>query len=1187
MKHRALLLASSVGLIANAGLTYAASCDSPAYDSQTQYVGGELVRYNSAEFKAKWWIKDTPPDRNSQWGPWGFVGECDDTNPITNSVMPLSQSYTQGSMNNLVFTVEPDSSVQVLGIVGASAGSDYALSGSQLSLYSAYLDSLALGANTLTVDFSDGNDVDVSLQIEPADAPQPSVSPTSISVNKASVADVTLALNSDGADFAALAIDGQTLGASDYTRNANQVTLYAAALSALDDGSHTLSIEFTDAADITVTISVTDVAVTDEQILLPEQADLSLGAVLTDGQVDLQHGEASWSFNVPQSGEYLVEFDVNSPYGEKANTFVVGNNAQQVTTADAATQTIAIEANLMAGTESVSVLGSGNNWGYVFVEQIRINKLATPPQEPEITPLQQSFVVGSGDSLAYNFDAGSYNLQGITVGTSVLSEGVDYTVTGGQITLLNSFLSTLSVGEQASLEAEFYDAEQADSMLLSFVVHADSAPIVEPDLSRDEANVSVSALAPVTVSLNEGSFTFDALMHAGESLTVGADYTFNNGSLTLTQDYLATLPVGSTALTVALSDAEAGTRELGLIINVIDLPATADCYGVDSVILEGDAQLYEDRAKVTGENGSAAYWEIPLDKAGLYELRLTYSTEGGDKFVSYRLDDGGLSNMSWLDAPVTDPSVKSFVHNLSAGIHTVGLVNREGDWGWVNVHQVCPVFMGSLDIHSPAPFAELDSGDISVDFSKQGNKDITYSVNDGPTQLYSGESPLLIPGTGDGIYDIELGLAGTTLKKNLRVQVGDVTGTQYVDTLGTQFVLGNQPFYFNGSNQYYLMYKPEAMAEDFFKRAQHLGMKSVRTWMFCNDTKTHDGVCINMKSGDDFLLTKSNRTAEEQAIVDRSFELFDNYVALAHEYDVKLVLSLADEWNYFGNLDSYGASPYANAESIANFKAFISALLSHYNDSTGYTYAEDPAIMMWEIANEPRCKSSCNADIFKSWAADISGHIKSLAPNHLVSIGAESSFNHNGTNDDFAFIEEVNDVATIDAISAHLYPTWWNMSDAETLANFDQLAAVGRNLNKPTYIGEFSWPVASAATVAEDLQRRTEVFIDWYAKAEEHKDVIGGMLAWQLSGKEWGNGNTPLDGCQWCAGPYGAPTDAWTANNDGFQMYCAITPAEQNLTETGAPGQNAEGNQIHIDLHKPVCDLMQERSSFYQSLNNQ
>lgn len=39
------------------------------------------------------------------------------------------------------------------------------------------------------------------------------------------------------------------------------------------------------------------------------------------------------------------------------------------------------------------------------------------------------------------------------------------------------------------------------------------------------------------------------------------------------------------------------------------------------------------------------------------------------------------------------------------------------------------------------------------------------------------------------------------------------------------------------------------MAEDIFKRASSLGLNVVRTWMFCNDTQLHDGVCINLASG--------------------------------------------------------------------------------------------------------------------------------------------------------------------------------------------------------------------------------------------------------------------------------------------------------------------------------------------------
>lgn len=1184
--QKVFVASAAAAMLGSAQQAYAA-CTALAYSNSTQYKGNELVTFEGAHFKAKWWIKGQSPDKTEQWGPWQFIEDCGTQEPTyDNAVSPTSQNYTLSSQGTVGFTLQPDSGVSFVAVVGASSG-DWGLANNLLTFNSAFLEALSAGSHTYTVDYSLGNDVAIVINVTEPEVPQPTITPSSRSFNKALPSDVEFTLNTDGDNLLGIvASNGSALvEATDYSLNNYALTLNADYLSGLTVGQEVFELQFDQASSLLIDVAISDTPVGDIQVLTPEQALLD-GAVLTDGQVDLMHGDARWTFNVPQTGEYTVEFDYESPYGEKVNTFFVGNKSQSINTASTSgIAIISMDANLTAGTQELGVLGSGGNWGYIFIDSIRVTAKEIPPAMPTISPSSKTLQADNIQPQSFTLSQGDYGFEGVSLLGDALLEGRDFNVSSSALELSASYLSSLALSTRHDFVAHFSSSSLGETTL-NFSVQINPEAIVEPTFSPASQSVSLGSNSDISYQFNSGSFTFSELTGNGVVLSQGSDYSLTSNSLTISGNYLSSLQQGDVVqLAATLTHASQGDRTLTAELKVIEA-LEGNCFTHESAQTGGDAQVLADRIKVTGKNDSAAFWQVNIAKAGLYKLTLTYSTEGGDKIISYMLDDGGLPNMSWPDAPVSAPLDREFVHQLSAGVHQIGLINREGDWGWVSIHNLCLEFQGSLEIVSPTPFSQLSSGsDISVSFEKDSPYDLTYSVNGGTEQTYAGTSPLVIPTSGDGIYDIQLGVQNTTIKKAMRLQVGDVTTPQFVDTLGTQFVLGNAPFYFNGSNQYYLMYKPEAMSEDFFKRVSYLGMNVVRTWMFCNDTKTHDGVCINMKSGDDFILTKANRTAAEQAIVDRSYELFDNYVALAHQYDQKLVLSLADHWNYFGNLDSYGSSHYGNPESIAKFKAFITELLQHHNPLTGYTYAEDPAIMMWELANEPRCSSGCDAQIFKAWTKEVSEHIRALAPNHLISIGAESSFDNNGTGDDYGFIKEVNDVETIDAISAHLYPTWWNMSDAETLANFDQLAEVGRALNKPTYIGEFSWPIASASTVGVDLARRTQVFEDWYDKAAEHNDVIAGMLAWQISGLEWGNGNTPLGGCQWCSGPYGEPTGSWTANNDGFQMYCAITAEEETLTTTGAPGANAEGNQIHIDLHKPVCDLMQSRSLYYQGLN--
>ena len=61
-------------------------------------------------------------------------------------------------------------------------------------------------------------------------------------------------------------------------------------------------------------------------------------------------------------------------------------------------------------------------------------------------------------------------------------------------------------------------------------------------------------------------------------------------------------------------------------------------------------------------------------------------------------------------------------------------------------------------------------------------------------------------------------------------------------------------------------------------------------------------------------------------------------------------------------------------------------------------YKDDPTIMTWELANEPRCwrpgryprsENGCTSDTLTEWANDISTLVKCIDQNHLVSVGDE------------------------------------------------------------------------------------------------------------------------------------------------------------------------------------------------------
>lgn len=83
------------------------------------------------------------------------------------------------------------------------------------------------------------------------------------------------------------------------------------------------------------------------------------------------------------------------------------------------------------------------------------------------------------------------------------------------------------------------------------------------------------------------------------------------------------------------------------------------------------------------------------------------------------------------------------------------------------------------------------------------------------------------------------------------------------------------------------------------------------------------------------------------------------------------------------------------------FKKYIKAFITRYRNS--------PAIMAWELANEPRCgadgvrnlprSENCTPEVITQWMKEMSDYIRSLDKNHLITTGTEGGFYRPGHED--------------------------------------------------------------------------------------------------------------------------------------------------------------------------------------------
>ena len=211
--------------------------------------------------------------------------------------------------------------------------------------------------------------------------------------------------------------------------------------------------------------------------------------------------------------------------------------------------------------------------------------------------------------------------------------------------------------------------------------------------------------------------------------------------------------------------------------------------------------------------------------------------------------------------------------------------------------------------------------------------------------------------------------------------------------------------------------------------------------------------------------------------------------------DMKAVLYLTNFWEWSGGMVTYQywtnggkyinmndpAHPwpefadfssqfYASGAAKQAYYDYIKMLLGRTNSVNGKAYKDETAIMAWQLSNEPRPGGSetavkANTEDYYGWIRDSAALIRSLAPNHLVSLGHEGlmgAANH----------EEIVIKAHehIDYLTAHIWPQNWSWVDKDDLAgSFDAGAAkvqtyidahiaIAKKINKPLVFEEFGFP---------------------------------------------------------------------------------------------------------------------------------
>ncbi len=322
----------------------------------------------------------------------------------------------------------------------------------------------------------------------------------------------------------------------------------------------------------------------------------------------------------------------------------------------------------------------------------------------------------------------------------------------------------------------------------------------------------------------------------------------------------------------------------------------------------------------------------------------------------------------------------------------------------------------------------------------------------------------------------------------------------FIRVQGSHFVRGGHPYFYAGVNMWYGCYlgssgptgdRPRLIRE--LDSLKALGLSNLRVLGASEESAIKHSVRPaiqkapgvldeDLLKGLDFLLAEMAKRNMEAVIYLNNYWEWSGgmaqYVAWADT-----TTAVADPENSPGGWTAFmdtSATFYAKPRAVSLYDAYLRRVIERRNTVNGRLYAQDPTIMAWQLANEPRPgrggeRADAMLPFFYRWVDSTAHLIHLLDTNHLVSTGSEGTVGMLMSEECFL---KAHSSQYIDYLTMHLWPKNWGWFDpdrfSETLPASEQKAeaylqehiALARRLNKPLVMEEFGMSRDSARCAA-------------------------------------------------------------------------------------------------------------------------
>ena len=353
-------------------------------------------------------------------------------------------------------------------------------------------------------------------------------------------------------------------------------------------------------------------------------------------------------------------------------------------------------------------------------------------------------------------------------------------------------------------------------------------------------------------------------------------------------------------------------------------------------------------------------------------------------------------------------------------------------------------------------------------------------------------------------------------------------GNKFITTDGTGFIKNGKPYRYIGTNVWYASIlgstgkggDRERLCKELDK-LKEIGVTNLR-------------ILSGPDAGSDLANpAKPYLQTAPGVLNDTLLAGLDFTIAELEKRGMDAVIYLNNAWDWSGGYGfylkqcGYGDSPNTNVlggysnyvDYCANFSRdtvalnmyydYVRQIVSRKNSITGRYYKDEPAIMSWQLCNEPRAFSPDNKELFATWIAKAAEIIKGIDPNHLVSTGSEGAI---GCNSDIDLCERIHADKNIDYLTIHIWPVNWGWAprsnpDAgiinaclESDGYTKQHIELAKKINKPLVIEEFGYSRKGNEAGTEPTTESRDIFYDFIFNKVTTNDCIAGCNFWGWAG---------------------------------------------------------------------------------------